>query len=344
MSKQKKFAEKITEKQKRPFMKWAECQKALKELEPLPPLEVRDEIIRRTRHSPFSRYLAFECLFLLFDIKMAPKLRWIEEPMLNILSGGEQGLSVSALTLQSDARKWISHQFNEVDSSEDWKKFISDGKHYWVLYGICKTFPNVQLATVALIAFSEYVERSQRLGKISKNKQRLSVSTDSQWLLTLLKSKIPINNADPKNFLELVYALRAIADLSAGLQSENELLKRDASNNEEKLTLETQRRQTEATRAQDLEQKLTVALGALEKINMELSEEKLHSERQGGYNNIAKQETIHHVLSIVRQRLVHRLENIRGYAEREKPNRERLLELISDVQKIVAGLESEVRQ
>lgn len=101
-------------------------------------------------------------------------------------------------------------------------------------------------------------------------------------------------------------------------------------------------KQNNPTMKQTLLKQLEEANSSLEAARRELSEEKAHACRLVGYNSLAKKETINHVLSAVRRGVIHRLENIRGYADREKPNRDEILSLVREIEEHLAGIEDEI--
>ena len=68
--------------------------------------------------------------------------------------------------------------------------------------------------------------------------------------------------------------------------------------------------------------------------------EELHERRSVAYAALARQETINHTLATVRRGILHRLENIRLYADRENPNREEILELVKEIETHLAKVES----
>ncbi len=59
---------------------------------------------------------------------------------------------------------------------------------------------------------------------------------------------------------------------------------------------------------------------------------------------MARDETITRVISLVRQGVIHRLENIVAYADREKPDREEILALVAEIQKHLGGIEEATKQ
>ena len=73
-------------------------------------------------------------------------------------------------------------------------------------------------------------------------------------------------------------------------------------------------------------------------------EEALHAVRQRGYDAVAKRETVCAVLSAVHRSIDHRLENIRLYTDREKPNREEILALVIEIESRLAEIDKEFSQ
>ena len=71
----------------------------------------------------------------------------------------------------------------------------------------------------------------------------------------------------------------------------------------------------------------------------ELEEQRLHIARQGGFNVVAKNQTITQIMSTVRQVTLHRLENILAYADREIPDREEIIGLVTEIEKHLSRIE-----
>ena len=97
-----------------------------------------------------------------------------------------------------------------------------------------------------------------------------------------------------------------------------------------------------ANKIADLQAKLDTANQSLEEANKKLIEERMHVTRLCGFNDVAKREVINNALAAVRRGINHRLENIRGYADREKPNRDEILALVGEIKEHLAGIEEEI--
>jgi len=330
--------------EQQPFKNWAECHKALKNLPPLVELEIRDIFLARISGSPKRHHIAFEILCLLIDKKNISKTPWIEKAMLMVLSDGVEQPTLSPVTVPSQAGKWVGNELQEIDTLVKWKQFVSEGKHFWLLYAILRTTPNTHVLIEALTALAEFAVYIQNLGQSGKSRKRPVNASDAQWITKLLKSKIPAKYDLPKSFIETVFTIYATAALSEGVRTESAALRTRLKTIEEELTIETKAKVSVEQRERDLQAKIDALSVSLERANKELGEEKLHAKRQGGFNVVAKQETINHVVSIVRQKIIHRLENIRGYADREKPNRDEILALVGEIEKHLSRLEEDVEQ
>ena len=327
-----------------PFKKWAECHMALNSLPtPLQP-EGRDLFVSQVTNSPQKQHIAFEVLCLLLEPKQGSKLRWLEAPMLAVLSGGVEPPKFPLLNIPSEAGKWVREELQDVHTLAHWKLFVASGEHFGILYTVLRATPNKHVLIEALMAFSECAERCHNTDESGKPKKRLVQAADATWIANLLKSKIPAKAELPRTFLESLYAINATAFLSEDIRSENEGLRRRLKITQDELAAVVHAKEVAEQNAKDTQAKLDAANQSLEETKIELSEEKLHTTRQGGFNVVAKRETINHVLSVVRRGINHRLENIRGYADREKPNRDEILALVGEIEEHLAGIEEEVGQ
>jgi hypothetical protein len=327
-----------------PFGNWAECRKALKNLPFGIDPQIRERFITRIIGSPQRHHIAFEILFLLLDKKNISKIQWIEKAMLKVLSDGVEQPALSPVTVSSQAGKWVGNELHEIDTIAKWKQFVSEGKHFWLLYAILRTSPNTHVLIESLTAFIDSVEKIHNKGQTGKVKKYVVRASDAIWITKLLKSKIPAKYDLPKSFLETVFAIYATAALSEDVRIESAALRAHLKTIEEELAIATKAMVSGEQRERDLQVKLDATAVSLDRAKKELSDEKLHAKRQGGFNVVAKQETINHVVSIVRQKINHRLENIRGYADREKPNRDEILALVEEIEKHLSRLEDYVAQ
>ena len=303
--------------------------------------EERDTFIARISGSSQSQHIAFEALCLLLNVKMSSKLRWLEKPMLTVLSGGEQRPSLSPETVPSEARKWVLNELSEVDTLRHWKQFVATGKHFWVLYAILRCAPNTRVLVEALTALAECVQRCQNTDQSGRSKKRPADASDAFWITRVLKSKIPAK-PELSTFLNSLFALHAVATLSETVRAESNDFRSRLKAMEERLAIEALAKAKAEQSERAVQDMLNTKTQTLEETENMLREEKLHTTRQRGFNDVAKSETINHVLSVVRRNITLRLANIRGYADRERPNRDEILAVVGEIEEFVAGLEVEV--
>ena len=304
----------------------------------------RAAVVARIKDSSQKFQIAFEILWLIQDPKLAPRFQWLEPAMLDLLGSGEEDPDLAAKSVPSEAKTWVYREFREVKNLGDWKRFVASGRHLWVLYAILKAFPNKQILVEALSALSECAEQCQNWGADGKQKKVAVQASDPKWIAKLIKARIPTKLELPKAFLESLYAITATAELSEALRKESNGLHFRLKETEDDLTKEKQAEKSAEERADSLQAKLTAATDELQTTRKELAEERLHNTRQGGFNVVAKNETIKHVLALVRQGAVHRLENIRLYADRENPDREEIVALVGEIEKHLSKIEEVARQ
>jgi hypothetical protein len=328
----------------KPFTKWTECLKAIKKLSGENNQNHHDEILARIKTSDQKEYLAFEALCLIREQKRGLNLNWIEIPMLEILSSRSENPPLTAETLSSDARKWIRDEFQDTQTSNDLQEFVKNGRHLWILYGIFETTPNKRLLVECLIEFSECVERCLNIEKSGKRRKKPIEASSAYWIINLLKSKITPKLDLPKPFLETIFAINATSEVSDEVRAQNDSLRKALKATEEDFSSELQAKALLEEQVRDLKVKLEDSSQKLEQIQNELNEERLHAARLSGHNIVAKGEVINNVLAAVRRGVNHRLQNIRGYADREQPNRVEILALVDEIEEQLVQIKDEVNK
>jgi len=298
----------------------------------------REAFIRRIKGSPQLYVIAFEILWLLHPSK---EKHWafLEKPMLTVLGDGSEEPRLESKTVTSEAASWVFSELQDVRTIADWKKFAASGRHLWVLLAILKAVSNKTVMVNSLAALAECVVQCQNTIELGRQKKTGILAADSRWIAQLMKSRAPAGSELSKSFLEALYAINATAELGAELRQASDTLHDRLQSTTEALTTERQSRQDAESSAQRMETKLAELRGVLETMQSELAAERLHSSRQSGFNTVAKQETVNQVLATVRQGTLHRLANIRAYADREKPNREEILELVGEIESHLSKVE-----
>ena len=328
----------------KPFTKWTECLKAIKKLSGENNQNHHDEILARIKTSDQKEYLAFEALCLIREQKRGLNLNWIEIPMLEILSGRSENPPITAETLSGDARKWIRDEFQDVETINDLQDIVKNGRHLWILYGIFKATPNKHLFVECLIEFSECIERCLNIEKSGKRRKKPIEAASADWIINLLKSKITPKLDLPKPLLETLFAINAISSVSDEVRAQSDMLRNALKATEDDLASELHAKALLEDQVRDLQGKLEDSSQNLEQIHNELNEEKLHAARLSGHNIVAKGEVINNVLAAVRRGLNHRLQNIRGYADREQPNRVEILALVDEIEEQLVQIKDEVNK
>lgn len=328
-----------SERSAEPFKSWPDCSKALKTL----PKEVsemeRRSFVERITASAFPQSIAFELLWLLQFSKTGRRFRWLEEPMTNLLGHGAEEPALGVKTTPSEAASWVYREFQEVRNLAEWKAFVASGRHLWILHSIFSAGSNKPVVVEALAALAECIEHAHNSGKPCPSNQTGIDTSDVKWIVNLLKARVPGKLDLSKGFLESLFAVSSTAGVSEEVRKESTTLQRRLAEASDALASEKGARHAADDRVDLLERELTSALKIAEELRRQLNEERLHTTRQGGFNAVAKKETVNKVLSVVRRGVVHRLENIRGYADRPNPDRVEILSLVGEIEKHLAKVE-----
>jgi len=255
--------------------------------------------------------------------------------MLRILSEDDTLENAPVFNSPSGAGEWVTNELQDVRNSSLWEQFVASGKLFWVMYVVLSTSTDKTAYIEALTAFSECAERCH-----NRKKQRIQAS-DVKWITSLLKSKIGKAGLS-KTFLNTLFAINATASLSGELRSDFDWMQTRIKDLQDKLTAAVHEKEIAEHHSNDLQVKLEATCRSLEDTKKELIEEKLHTTRLGGFSVTAKQQTINHVISVVRQGANHRLEHIRAYADRENPNKEEILALVGEIEKHLSEIEEDV--
>jgi len=194
---------------------------------------------------------------------------------------------------------------------------------------------------VALVECVEHVQNCPINGKPKKTPVN---AADPQWIARIIKSRIAAKLSLSSAFIETIFSLNATAMLSENLRTDSNFLRLQLQNITATLQIETEAKTNAENREQQLKVELAKTKQELGNTTKALEDEKKHTIRTGGFSGVAKQETVNQVMAIVRQGVTHRLESIRQFADRENPNREEILELVSEVEKQLAGVEERLKQ
>lgn len=322
------------------FKTWKDCLKELrKEPSPLPE-EKRQEFAARIEQCREAKLIAFECLSWLRHSKDAAKFRWLDEPMQRVLGGGVQPPNLALLENPMRVGAWVAEQIKTLDTLSAWNAFFGSGRHLWLLHCLFQCRDKRESLVEGLTALANGLAHWQNLRSPALWKKGGVQTTDPRWIAQLLEARLPAKFEMPKAFIEAAYSVSAVAELSSSSRFElNALWKQLDAVRAERDEESTARIEAQA-REHRLRQDLKQNHDELASCRLELEEEKKHTVRSEGFSEVARKQTVQQVLSDVRQVLNHRLEDIRNYADRDKPNGEEILELVQEIKVHLAKLES----
>lgn len=323
---------------------WNDCIKYTKDLPNPVPERDRETLLGAIRASREGSQIAFDGLWHLLNCKPDPRVGWLEAPLIALLGKGSEEPRLAAMAVPSDAAKWVFQEFKDVRTIQDWNALASSGRHLWLIYSILKAFRHRAVLVEAVVAMAECVESLENAPSPGTRKKPSVQADDSAWIAKLIRSRVSPGPELTRGFLEALFAINATAVLSAELRQESSDVVGRLNATTEALATANRSREEALHQITELQQKILQVSVALETCKSELHEERSHSTRQGGFDKVARQETINHVLSIVRKGIVHRLENIRVYADRERPNGEEIVSLVKEIERHLARLEEAVEQ
>lgn len=323
-----------------PFKDWKECARVIKEGVATLDEEKRLEYIGRIRQSSDAKLIAFECLNRLVRGKDAPKYRWLEEPLTQILGDGSALPHLALLENPVQVGKWVGNQLSSLETLPSWKAFFASGRHLWVLYCLSQCRDKRESLIEGLTALANGLAHWQNLQSPEGWKNGGVQPVDPGWIAGLLEDNLVAKFELPKAFVKTVYAINAAAEVGASARSELKGVWRDLDMARRERDEEAEARRAAESREKEIAANFERTKAELESCRLKLSAEKEHTTRTGGFTDVARRETVQQVLSDVRQGLLHRLEDIRAFADREKPNGEEIVELVKEIQGHLAKLET----
>jgi hypothetical protein len=322
-----------------PIKSWKDYSKALRQ-EPSSLPECKQlEYITRIEQSPESKLIAFECLIWLRQSKEAKAFSWLKEPMRRVLGDGSAFPNLALLENPILVGKWVKEQLKSLETLSAWNAFFASGRHLWVLHCILQCRDKLIFLVEGLTALADGLSHWQNLQNPALWKKGGVQDADPRWVAQLLEGFTPKLKVS-KDFVETVYAINSVAEVSASARSEQQAMWTQLDSTQRELEEEVEARRAAETKAESLGHELERNRNELASCRLEVEAEKQHTVRSGGFSEVARRETIQQVLSDVRQGLSHRLEDIRSYANRENPNREEILDLVQEIQTHLTKLES----
>jgi superfamily II RNA helicase len=167
--------------------------------------------------------------------------------------------------------------------------------------------------------------------------------TDVRWIAQLLEPLIQAKFEISKEFTVAVYAVAAVTELSSSVRLDLQTVWKQLTTTRAERDEEVAARHAAEAAADEIRLDLERTHQELVRCRQDLEEERNHTVRSSGFSEVARKETVQQVLSDVRQGINHRLEDIRNYADREKPNREEILELVKEIEDHLSKLETRLQ-
>lgn len=302
--------------------------------------EKRLEFVARIRQSEDAKLIAFECLAWLGEGKEASKFRWLDQPMSEILGDGSEPPLLALFENPFLVGRWVSNQLRPLEDLPAWKAYFAAGRHLWILHCLFQCRDKRDSFVAGLVALANGLAHWQNLQSPKELKKGGVQPMDPRWIARLLESRLTAKYELSKPFVEALYAINAVAEVGACARSELEGVWSQLTEARKELDEEASARQAAVSKHLESVTNLERTQADLESCRLELEAEKGHSVRTGGFTDVSRRETIQQVLSDVRQGLLHRLDDIKNFADRENPNREEILELVSEIQEHLIKLET----
>ena len=319
-----------TDAQALPFKTWAECSKAFKAIRPPVTEAMRDQFIRRLQPAERRRYFAFRLLLDRLVGARATKLAPFEDALFAILSNGEPITELEDRASRKDVENWITQRFERVRSKCEWKTFLSQYEHVWVLYLVLRAWHSAPAFTAAVMQYARCVQQqtSRRQQKASSEAPNIGL----QNFVRYLGQKLPEKPALTKGFTELLYSGTALMALS------NDLSEEVTEKTAELQALRTKCGELESelnglqTQNASLLKELAKSKSQIAALTARLDQEQGHFERQKGVNEELRKKMLSDIIGQLRRVCLPRLENIRLFADRADPNKSGIVRLAGEIE------------
>jgi hypothetical protein len=324
---------------RRVFAGWNECGKALDLITPQSTLQEKEFFLASLKASELKKLFAFEVLCLLQDGKSLPKWGWLTQHMLDELGSGDPEPNLSKLPSPKDAGKWVYKQFDDTLSPEAWDRMVGNGRFLWILFAIIQAATSKLHLIESIAALAQCVNQCQRSSSGRRTGKERRSPDDPIWIAELIKEQVTTKAGLSKQFIGILYSLNATATLASEVRDEIDQVEKRLETTESRLSVTEMARREAENQIDRLKAELEIAISKLASANHLIEQEKIHAIRLGGFNAVAREEAVTKVLATVRQGVLHRLENIRIYADRENPDREEIVALVGEIESHLARVQ-----
>jgi hypothetical protein len=316
-----------------PFSTWTECEKAFKAIAPPISETVREDFLSRIRASQRRRYFSFRYLVERALGDRGTKLAPFEAPLLAMLSEGQPFVKLEERGSREAVERWVTDRLEEVTSKDDWKRFLNSYEHLWVLYLILRTWHTEAVFTAALTAFSKCIRRLMVKGKKKSTADDRPESLEN--FTRTLSRKVPEKPVFSKPITDLLGSAQSLIALSAHLADEvmekNRRLETLGTDHAE-LRIDADGLRAENKR---LQAKLNESKASVGDLRGKLDQEQQHFERQKGVNEELRKKMIADLLAEIRRSCLLRLQSIKGFTDRDEPNKSGIIRLANEIEEIL---------
>jgi hypothetical protein len=312
------------------FKGYADAYKALRGLQPSISEDARADYLNRLRATPSSRYVAFRLLALRavgdMQTKLTPFIPQLEE----ILNADSTHLDLRKCDSLDAVSKAVSHRLSELHTKSDLKQFARARSHLPILYGVIRVWDDPARFQAAVNAFAETIDRLTK----PKRFQKSAPSNNLEIVARALTERVPEKPLLGKALSEMLRISQALFRQSAETSRENlELQSKIGTTTTE---IETLRISLEnETKAKEiLQQEVAKLRTDLSQLESELEREKGHFETLKGHGEEDRERAVGDAVARLRSELLRRVENIRLFADRDQPNRQGILGLLTEIGEI----------
>ena len=316
-----------------PFGTWTECEKAFKALATPISETVREDFLSRIRASQRGRYFSFRFLVERALGDRGTKLAPFETPLLAILSEGQTLIKLEERGSREAVERSVRDRLEVVSSKDDWKRFLNSYEHLWVLYLILRTWHAEAVFTAALTAFWKCIRRLTTKGKKKSTTDDRPESLEN--FARTLAQKVPEKPVFNKSITDLLGSANSLIALSSHLA--DEVMEKNRKLEALGLDHAELRLDADGLRAKNerLQAKLSESKTSVDDLRGKLDREQQHFERQKGVNEELRKKMIADLLAEIRPSCLLRLQSIKGFTDRDEPNKSGIIRLANEIEEIL---------
>ena len=314
------------------FKGYQEAHKTLRGLEPPIPETVRADYLRNVEESKSGRYIAFRMLALRAVGELQTRLTPFLPQLEHILFKDCSPLELRHCGSVDDVIKTVTTRFADVRNKSDLKQFATAGYHLPILYGIIRVWDQPTKFQAALDALAATLDRITKPKRAQKSAPLNNLEIVARTLIARVPEK-PLIGKAVSELLKIAQALFHQSEETAreNLNLQSELAR--AVSQAESLQSELNG-QREATK--DFETKLAAAKANLNRLEADLKKESEHFETLKAHGEAERQVAVQDAVARLQSEVSRRIENIRLFADREIPNRQGILNLVNEIERVFA--------